>query len=130
MKKHFVKFLSVGTFVSEETTKNISSWNVGEAIEMSKKITERYGSKPYGFYFYTKERNEDDFDSKITSTSHMYFINGTVKTLEDVKNENNPDNRILIRNMECNKWDRIVSGCNPWRWTQVFEKDDVNLNVE
>jgi len=51
MKKHFVTFCSPGSFVSEETTKPIESWDTEKAIILSKEITERYNSKPYGFYF-------------------------------------------------------------------------------
>lgn len=113
MKKHFVTFLSAGTFVAEDTTKEISDWDVNKAVEMSKKITERYGSKPYGFYFTTRERKDDELDSKVTKRSGMYYISGKIQTLAEVKAENNPNNRILISNMECNKWDRIITSCNP-----------------
>ena len=34
MKKHFVTFLSPGTFVSETTTKPIASWSVEKAKAM------------------------------------------------------------------------------------------------
>lgn len=63
MEKHFVKFYSAGSFVAEETVKEIDSWDVNKAIEMSKDITERYGAKPYGFRFITKGRTDADLDS-------------------------------------------------------------------
>lgn len=124
MKKHFVTFLSPGTFMAEETTKPISSWDVDEAIEMAKAIIERYGSKPYGFYFLTRERNDDELDSHIAETSGMYYINGVVETLEELKAKNDTNNRILISNMECNGWKRVVTTYSPWKWTQPFKDDD------
>jgi tRNA/tmRNA/rRNA uracil-C5-methylase (TrmA/RlmC/RlmD family) len=47
MKKHFVTFLSPGTFFNEETTKPIDSWDVAKALEMSKTVVERYEQRPY-----------------------------------------------------------------------------------
>jgi len=43
MKKHFVHFLSPGTFVAEETSKPIASWSVEKAVKMAREITERHG---------------------------------------------------------------------------------------
>ena len=42
MKAHFVTFSSPGTFVHEETTKPIGSWDTEKAIEMAREITERH----------------------------------------------------------------------------------------
>ena len=129
MEKHFVEFLSPGTFFAEQTELPIDSWSVDEAVEMSKKITERYGAKPYGFRFLTKSRNDADLDSHISNRSGTYYINGVVKTLEEIKAENNPNNRILISNMECNKWDKVVITTSPYRWTQPFTQDDRIVEV-
>jgi hypothetical protein len=74
MKKDFVVFLSPGTFVSEETRMPIDSWDPDKAVAMSKAVTERYQSKPYGFYFVTKERSQDELDSKETRSSGLYFL--------------------------------------------------------
>lgn len=130
MEKHFVKFFSAGTFVAEQTVKEIDSWDVDKAIEMSKEITERYGAKPYGFRFFTKGRTESDLDSKVVAQSGTYFINGVVETLEDIKAKRNPNNRILISNMECNGWDKVVTTYNPYKWTQPFETNDTIVTVE
>ena len=85
MKKHFVKFYSAGTFVAEESVKQVDSWDVDKAVAMSKDITERYGAKPYGFRFITRGRTDKDLDSKIVAESGMYFINGVVETLDEIK---------------------------------------------
>ena len=130
MEKHFVKFFSAGTFVVEQTVKEIDSWDVDKAIEMSKEITERYGAKPYGFRFFTKGRTEADLDSKVVAQSGTYFINGVVETLEEIKAKGDPNNRILISNMECNGWDKVVTTYNPYKWTQPFEANDTVVTVE
>lgn len=129
MEKHFVRFLSAGTFVAEETVKAIDSWNVDRATEMAKEITERYGAKPYGFKFFTKGRKKTDLDSKIVAESGMYYINGIVETLEEIKAKNDPKNRILISNMECNGWNKVVTTRNPYVWTQPFNENDNVINV-
>jgi hypothetical protein len=78
MKKHFVTFCSPGTLVSETTTKDIDSWDVQEASKMARRIKERHGAVPYGFYFSTRERGEEDLDSTVTKTSHMYYLGGKI----------------------------------------------------
>lgn len=129
MKKHFVKFMSPGTFVAEETVKEIDSWDVAKAIDMAKEIIERYNSKPYGFKFFTRERNDDELDSKITQCSGTYYINGVVETLEEIKAKCDPNNRILISNMENNRWNSVVTTYSPWKWTQPFGENDHVVNI-
>lgn len=124
MEKHFVKFFSPGTFVAETSVRPIDSWDVDKAAKMVAEISERYGAKPYGFCFFTKARKDNELDSKIVARSGMYYINGVVKTLEEIKAENNPNDRILISNMESNGWSRIVTTYTPYKWTQPFEPGD------
>lgn len=128
MEKHFVTFLSPGSFVAEETTKEIESWDVDKAVKMSMQITERYNAKPYGFYFTTRSRRDEDFDSKQTDKSGIYYLAGKVLTLEDIKDRNDSRDDILVRNMEANGWDKVVETCSPWRWNQPLEENDVVLN--
>jgi hypothetical protein len=127
MKKNFVTFLSPGTFMAESTTKEIEDWDVEKAKKMAKRIVERYGAKPYGFYFTTREREEKDFDSKETKKSGLYYLKARVLTLDDLKDRNNPDDRTLICNMESNKWEKIVENCNGYKWTQPLEPGDTVL---
>ena len=129
MKKHYVTFYSPGTLVAEQTTKEIDSWDTDKAIEMAKGIQERHGAIPYGFIFTTRERSEADFDSKQTEHSGMYYLGGKVFTLEDIKARNNPDDHILISNMQNNGYDRVVENNNSWRWTQPLNESDVVLNI-
>jgi len=129
MKQHFVTFLSPGTFVAEQTTKEIDSWNTDKAIEISKDIKERYGALPYGFYFSTRERTEKDLDSKQTQQSNMYYLGGEIFTIEELEARNHPDEATLRSNMRMNKWKRIVINTNSWKWTQPLKDDDVVLGL-
>lgn len=124
MKQYTVTFYSPGTFFAETTKKKIDSWDPQKALAMSKKIEERYHSHPYGFQFFTHERADDELDSHISDSSGTWYIDGVVKTLEDLKAEHNPENKILISNMECNQWDSVVQTRSPYSWTQPFEDGD------
>ena len=125
MKKHFVTFQSPGTFIAESSTEEIDSWDIKKAIKISKTIKERHGATPYGFYFTTRERKEDELDSKVVATSPMHYINCKVLTIEEVKARKDPKDRILISNMECNGYDKIVVTTKGWKWTQPLDKEDI-----
>jgi hypothetical protein len=128
MQKHFVTFYSPGTFVAEETTKPIRSWDVQEAMDIAHGITERYGATPYGFQFSTRTRGDDDLDSKKTATSPFYHLGGRIETLAEVEARNDPKEEILRFNMRCNKWHKIVVNDNSGRSTQPLGKTDVMLD--
>lgn len=128
LKKHFVTFYSPGTFVSEETTKPIASWDVELASLMAHAISERYGATPYGFQFSTRARGDDDLDSKTVSTSGRYYLGGKIETLRQVKARNDPKERILISNMEINGWKKIIVNDNSWRFTAPLMKGDTILD--
>ncbi len=130
MIKHFVTFLSPGTIVAEHTTKPIKSWHVVSAKRMAKRIKERHAATPYGFYFTTRDRGENDFDSKETDRSPMYYLGGEVLTLEEVKAKKDPKLSTLIRNMEGNGWERVITNNNSWQWTQPLRKEDIVLDYE
>ena len=129
MERHFVIFYSPGTLVSEQTALEIQAWDVDEAMKMAKSIKERHSARPYGFVFSTRSRGSKDLDSKESKRSHFYYLGGTIKTLVEVKAENNPDNRILIRNMEGNGYDKVIVNTNSWRITLPLNKDDVVLDI-
>lgn len=130
MKKHFVRFLSPGTFVSEETTKEIDSWDIDKAVEMSKTILERYDARPYGFYFITRERSDNELDSHESAKSNMYYLGGTIYTLDDMKAIGNPDDRIFIQNMKINGWERCVENNNSWKFIHPLFPGDVVLDIK
>lgn len=125
--KHFVIFVSPGTFFSETTKLPIASWDVEKACEMSKSIKERYGATPYGFRFVTYSRGPNDLDSRAVKKSPMYYLGGTVRTLAEVERDNKPDEEILRSNMRINGYDRIIENNNSYRATLPLEKGDVVL---
>lgn len=129
MKKHFVTFYSPGTFVHEETTKEIESWNVDQAVAMSKEIKERYGATPFGFRFKTRERGQKDFDSKQTAESGWYFLGGKIRTRAQVEADNDPKEEILRSNMRGNNIAAVIENTNSWKVTVPFDEiNDVVLN--
>jgi hypothetical protein len=130
MQKHFVTFYSPGTFVAENSTKDIASWDVPAAQAMAGAIEERYGAKPYGFRFSTRTRGPDDLDSVVSATSPMYYLpHCKVETLEEVEARNDPKERILLSNMRGNGYDRIVVTTEGWKWTQPLSANDVVLTA-
>ena len=129
MKANFVTFFSPGTFVNEESTMPIKYWDTDEALKIARGVTERYNAKPFGFQFFTKERGENDLDSKVTEKSHMYYIGGIIKNKSDVAKEYGEDS-VLYQNMVCNKFDRIVENNNSWKVVQRLLKGDVVLDVK
>lgn len=130
MTQHFVTFYSPGTFVAETTTKPIDTWDVDQAVAMSKGICERYNARPYGFQFSTRTRTNQDLGGKETTRSPMYYLDCAVETLEEIKARQNPKDRILIRNMESNGWDRVVSPRTGWKWVRPLRDGDVVLPVK
>lgn len=127
MKKHFVTFYSPGTFVSERSTKEIESWDISVAKKMAETIVERHNAIPYGFQFLTKERGDEDFDSKETARSNMYYTNCRIETLPIIILRNDPADKILIENMQCNGWDRVVRTVKGWKGTFPLQEGDVVL---
>lgn len=127
MKAHFVTFFSPGTFVAESTEQPIASWNVKDAIKMSKKIKERHGAVPYGFRFSTRERRPKDLDSKVIKTSPMYYLGGKVYTLAQIEARNDQKDAILLSNMRANRYKRVVINDNSWHWVQPLNDKDVIL---
>lgn len=128
MKKHFVRFFSPGTFMAESTDKPIDKWNVDDAVKMARTITERHNATPYGFCFITKSRTEAELDSKETDHSGMYFLGGQVFTIADIEARNDPTEAILLSNMKCNGYTKVVVNTNSWKWTQPLGPNDIVLD--
>jgi hypothetical protein len=129
MTQHLVMFYCPGTFAAETAIRPIESWDAAAALEMSKGITARYGARPFGFRFITRERGDNDLDSKETARSGMYYIGGKVETLEEIYVRGDPRDAILISNMKTNKWDRIIVHRVPYVWTSPLHEDDKVLAV-
>lgn len=127
MTWHEVTFYSPGTFVAEDSTRRVRSWSVKVARKMAEALTERHGAIPYGFRFCTMERKKLNGPAKVIEQSPMYYLpHCKVQTIEDVR-KSDPGS-ILLRNMECNKWDRIVTTTKGWKWSQPLRPDDVVLS--
>ena len=129
MEKHFVTFFSPGTFVSEDTTLPIASWDVDTAVQMAGTISERYGARPYGFRFSTRGRGAEDLDSKVVKQSGIYYLGGRVETRAEVEARNDPKEDILRANMRCNNIERIIINDNSWCFTGELHDGDVVLDV-
>lgn len=128
--KHFVSFYSPGTFCSEVSVEEVPRWDIELAQKRARGIKERYGATPYGFSFHTKERGEDDFDSKVTKKSPMYYLGGKVLTLADVEARNDLKDETLLWNMRVNGYKRIIENTNSWKFVGELKDDDVVLEWE
>lgn len=127
MQKHFVVFLSPGTFVDEESMREIDSWDTAMAMEMAGGVLERHGATPYGFRFITRARGPEDLDSMVVARSRTYFLGGKVETLEEVEARNDPAERILRLNMKTNGFS-IVVNTNSWKTVKPLMEGDVVLD--
>lgn len=128
-RKHYVEFFSPGSFISETSTKEISSWDTRKAVELSRNIQERYGASPYGFKFITKiehppipdgEGGMLEVQPKIVDTSGIYYLGGELETYDDFANRNDPKDSILLSNMRCNDWWIVIVNTNSYKFTQPF----------
>ena len=128
--KHFVLFLSPGTFVSETREVEVPKHDVDNTIVLAQDIVERYGAKPYGFQFITRERSDGWSVPKETYRSGTYYLGGTVRTYEQVVEDNRPDEEILRSNMRINNIERIIENNNSWKFTAELKDRDVVLDVK
>jgi hypothetical protein len=130
MKKHFITFLSPGTLVSEQTTKEIKDWNVDLAVSMSKTIVERYGATPYAFYFSTRERKSEDFDSCEIKRSPKYFLGGKIETAEEILARKQENEHVLRANIRNNGIARVWRSTKGWACAIPLDKEDLHLSTE
>lgn len=129
VEKHFVTFVSPGTFVPETTTREIESWDVDKAKQMALEIVERYGATPYSFHFTTR-RNDGELDSKQVARSCNYFLGGEVQTRGQIEARNDPAEETLRSNLRANNVERVVVNSNSWKATLPLEADDVVLDFD
>ena len=137
MRKHFVTFMSPGTFVAEQTTKEIGEWDPIAAMRMATEIRERYNAKPYGFRFETRivhdpidngEGGKLEVRDTTIKRSGMHYINGAIVKYDDAADK--PHWRVLSDNMRDNAWPLAVEMRNGFRWTAPFEEEDVIVNAD
>lgn len=128
VEQDFVCFLSPGTFMSESSEKPIVGWDVHEACKMARAIKERHGATPYGFYFYTKRREDHELDSKTVATSPMYYLGGQVYTYNEIALRDDPSEQILRENMRCNEIERVIVNTNSYKVTMPLKPMDIVLD--
>lgn len=117
--EHYVEFYYPGFLFCETESKKVKERDFTK-IKLPKGC--------YGFRFYdiaSEKKKEIALTSHRLNISGMFFT-GEIWSLQDVK-EKLPDSKILISNMECNGWDKVVKT----RMGNMlpFEKDDVLLEV-
>lgn len=136
-RKTIVTFLSPGTFVGEQSCRDIASPDPALAVEMSRKIIERYGARPYGFYFSTVlvsnpvpdgEGGTLEVVPKEVDRTGIYFIGGTIRTFDAVERAAKPDERILLDNMRWNEFKIVVENTNSYRSVHPFGERDVIID--
>jgi hypothetical protein len=137
MRKHFVTFLSPGTFFDESTVKEIPSWDTTKAVKMAGQITERYGAMPYGFRFSTSIVSKDIPDGeggklkvkpKEVKRSGIYFLGCYLETLDQVEKRADPKEETLLWNMRVNGMFVICINTNSYKSVHKFGEEDVLLD--
>ena len=131
IKQHYVEFFSPGRYKAETTMREIDSWDVDKAVEMSKTIVEKRDARPYGFHFITRGRKDFELDSKELDRSPKYYLGGTLRTVAELEAENDPMNRLIIKQMKSNKFDKVIINTNCWKWgvSLLVFPDDIILDV-
>lgn len=116
MLKHYVEFSFPGAFFSEYSVKEVAERN-------PELITVPEGAFAYRFF----DRIETVVDGETLTGERKNFSPftyfGTAYTLEEVKAQF-PEYTILISNMECNGWNRVVKTLRG-NWQPLGEGDTV-----
>jgi len=117
--KKTITYYSPGTFVSETTFREINGKNIEDIIVKatieSKNIIQRYNATPYSF--------------RIEGISINYYLpHNKVELLSDIKNRKDPNDRILISNMENNDINAVMVSTVGWKSTQPFHEKDCLVN--
>lgn len=98
----YVRFLYRGIFVSETDDVAINHKDPMQVV---------CPKNAYGFRFFEKAEciiDGEKLTGEAKNFSPTYYVAGDVLTLEYIK-QNMPNEKILISNMECNKWDKVIN---------------------
>ena len=80
MTRHFVVFLRHGLFLSDASVElPVESWTLSEARRYRKT------QDGYGFFFITRERTDDELDSRIVAESGFHFLEGAYVPIEETE---------------------------------------------
>lgn len=135
--KHYVAFDSPGTFFCETTKQPISAWDSELACAMAQKIEERYGAKPFRFYFTTvqttnpvklNDGTELRVEEKQTARSGSYYLGGVIKRYEEIPDD--AAHTILRSNMRGSGWWIVCETTTPWRSVNEFETEDLQVDPQ
>ncbi len=120
--KQMVEYVYPGIIVSESSSKQMSQRDPREAVIMAPESS-------YAFRFYEVTKALDlGADFKVTPVarnhSAWHYIDGQIFTVADVEARQDPSDEILISNMKCNGYDRVVK-CRTGNWVPMSEGDVV-----
>lgn len=129
-REDFVEFFSPGTFVSEQSVRPCKHGDIMGALEMARTVKERHNAAPYGFRFYTVERqivddgqgNTAQKSSEKINRSGMHYITGTLLKYDEIPETSST--QILRDNMRCNDYAYCIENRNSYRFTGEFAQDD------
>lgn len=130
-KYYLVTYYSPGSFVSETSSARFKNFNLASFVKRAKSISERHGSKPYGFTVEEKEEPVSmpvvegfkvEVEPNTLSSSGTYYITGNLIFYDDIKN--NKEKAILASNLYNNSLGIGIENCNSWKFTGDFERND------
>lgn len=110
--KKYVRYYYEGKYIDHIVHREIETESVDDIINDIQSID---GIWPYRFQFVTRHpEKETSGEWSISNVSHMYFVNGKIRTLDELIKENNPNNKVLIGNMKSNNYDKIIESTHGW----------------
>ncbi len=119
-QKTYVEFSFCGAVVDEVLSFEVESRDIGSL---------RVPDGAFGFQFFDQLSTmvgKVELVSGRLNKSPMHYYGGRVMTLEEVRAEM-PEERILILNMECNGYDRVIQ-CRYGNF-KPFDADDVYVEA-
>lgn len=122
-KETYLEFMYPGVITAEYSQKKVEG-------REPKKLEWPDGAYAAQYFdIYTIEDEGHVYKTRRENLSPLYYKpDAKVMTVEDVEREM-PNEKILISNMKCNKWDKVVFSRfgDRYSWPQVFSKDCVIL---
>ena len=125
VRKWWVEFFSPGLIVAETSCRDCKVNTKPEEVKWPRS----------GYAFVLKEREDIVYDGKtyegaVKQVGPMYYHpDSTIETLEQVRSKRDSDNtldRILLLNMESNKWDKII--WTRWgNWPQPYDSKQMKI---
>jgi hypothetical protein len=124
-KWHFVRFYFANAITADIT--DVPTMPAA-GITVARLLAAQYSRAPYAFEFVTRSRGPDEMDSKETYLSPTYYLGGEAYTFEQIAARDDPNDRILLENMSCNKWNRVI--LTPKGQIRPLNDDDVVLATQ